>query len=128
MERDRPLEPGLEVLAVGATPMTLSTLRRHLAVQGIRVDGATDLGAARAAFLRSGGHHALVFAPGITPGDARTMAFDLQAVDPDLPVLWFRASHGPRVPGVEEVHGLHPGSRAAAGRIVRFLVERRGIR
>jgi hypothetical protein len=120
------LPPGrrFDLLAVLGDLRPMQALLTALSDLGFTVDVVKDAAAARTAFFSSGGHHCVVFGPDVTPGVAGAIARSLREVDPALPAL----SYGPRVDnqGQEsrtESIGLHPGSRAGQGALLRFLAE-----
>lgn len=114
-------QPG--VLLLLADPAPMQPLRDHLQLLGMHVDAVADLAGARSAFFGAGGHDCLVLGPGVRPGLVRQVIASLRAVDPALPMATF----GPRLPEPEpsgrhaRLAAFHPGSRAGAGALVRFL-------
>lgn len=118
-----PSERPLGVLTLLADPAPLQPLLLQLRSHGIQVDTATDLGHARALFFGAGGHDCLVIAHDVRPGLAARVLRSLRSVDPTLPTATF----GPRVAGerapsrTARLASFHPGSRAAAGALLRFL-------
>jgi hypothetical protein len=100
----------------------MQPLLAHLRELGMRVDVATDVADARALFFGTGGHDCLVIAPDVRPGVAARVAQSLRAVDPELPLATFGGELAGSVRRARDaVLALHPGSRAGAGALVRFL-------
>ena len=101
----------------------MQPLLQQLRSQGIQVDVASDLGAARALFFGAGGHDCLVIAHDVQPGLAARVLRSPRTVDPELPAATFgRAPVREAVPTrTARLSGFHPGSRAAAGALLRFL-------
>ena len=113
----------LTVLAVLGDPRPMQALLAALREQAIRVDVATSLMDARRVFFGAGGHDCLVLGPDVAPGLASKVVHSLRAVDPELPT----ASFGPDVredascSRTVALDGYHPGCRAGAGPMMRFL-------
>jgi hypothetical protein len=113
----------LGVLLLLADPTPMQALVEHLLVEGLSVDTALDLVAARRAFFGAGGHDCLVIAPDVRPGLAARVVSCLRTVDPQLAMATFAATP----PGERPVRrtavlaGYHPGSRAGRGALLRFL-------
>lgn len=105
----------------------MQSLLAHLRQLGMQVDVASDLVGARALFFGAGGHDCLVIAPDVRPGVAAQVAQSLRSVDPELPMATFGPELGgpPRKAHQAMLAGFHPGSRAGAGALLRFL---RGMR
>lgn len=100
----------------------MQSLLTQLADHGFAVDVARDLMAARQAFFGSGGHHCIVVGPDVAPGLAGAIVDSLREVDPELPAL----TYGPELVRDEAMSrtssvGFHPGSRAGAVALIRFL-------
>jgi hypothetical protein len=114
-------QPGVLLLARDAA--TLQPLLQHLQRLGMHVDVAGDLATARALFFSTGGHDCLVVGPDVRPGVAARVARSLRSVDPELPMATFGPRLGPasRPARHAVLAGYHPGSRAGAGALVRFL-------
>lgn len=118
-----PGERTIDVLTLLGDRLPMEALLRELDSQGFRVDVAHTLGDARALFFGAGGHDCLVVAPDVGPGLASKVLNSLRTVDPELPT----ASFGPSLRGKEaptrtaHLAGFHPGSRAGAGALLRFL-------
>lgn len=91
--------------------------------QGIHVDVAHDLAAARSLFFGAGGHDCLIVGPDVRPSLAARVLRALRSVDPELPTATF----GPdlqreRAPIRDAMlAAFHPGSRAGEGALLRFL-------
>lgn len=98
----------------------LQELRSH----GICVDTARDLLDARALFFGAGGHDCLVVAHDVRPGLASSVVRSLRMVDPELPTATFgpdlRRRESPTRTAM--LASFHPGSRAGAGALLRFLL------
>ncbi|MCB9889866.1 MAG: hypothetical protein H6836_09845 [Planctomycetes bacterium] len=113
----------IDVLTLLGERQPMEGLLRELHNQGIRVDVAHSLGDARTLFFGAGGHDCLVVAPDVGPGLASRVLNSLRTVDPELPT----ASFGPALRGQEaptrtaHLAAFHPGSRAGAGALLRFL-------
>lgn len=113
----------LEVLAVLGDPRPMQALLANLQQQQVAVDVATDLVTAQTLFFGAGGHDCLVLGPDVRPGLAQKVMLSLRGVDPALAT----ASFGPEIAraGGESrtamLAGFHPGSRAGAGALLRFL-------
>lgn len=122
---DHAPERHLTVLALLGDPRPMQALLATLRDQAIEVDVATSLADARRVFFGAGGHDCLVLGPDVTPGLASRVVHSLRAVDPELPT----ASFGPDVredaacSRTAALAGYHPGSRAGAGALLRFLGE-----
>lgn len=100
----------------------MQALIGHLVENGLRVDIAHDLSAARSMFFGAGGHHFVMVGPDVAPGLAGAIVHSLRAVDPELPAITFgpaldREKTGGRTTNV----GFHPSSRAGQGALLRFL-------
>lgn len=100
----------------------MQALIGQLTEHGFAVDTARDLDAARQAFFGSGGHHCVVFGPDVAPGIAGAIVDSLREVDPELPAL----TYGPDLPQKAQESrtaavSFHPGSRAGAVALIRFL-------
>jgi hypothetical protein len=114
-------QPG--VLLLLGDPVPMQPLLQQLRRLGMHVDVAADLVGARALFFSTGGHDCLVVGPDVRPGVAARVARSLRSVDPELPMATF----GPQLGGAGRparnavLAGFHPGSRAGAGALVRFL-------
>lgn len=113
----------LTVLALVADPRRMQTLVSTLRDRAIGVDVVTALSDARTAFFAAGGHDCLVVGPDVPPGLANKVVRSLRAVDPELR----SATFGPGERDDEsrahtaKLTGFHPGSRAGAGALLRFL-------
>jgi hypothetical protein len=114
-------QPGVLLLAGDAAP--LAPLLQHLRRLGMQVDVAADVASARALFFSTGGHDCLVVGPDVQPGVAARVARSLRSVDPELPMATFGPQLGAagRPARHAVLAGFHPGSRAGAGALVRFL-------
>lgn len=114
-------QPG--VLALLDQAAAMAPLLAQLRQAGMHVDEVRDAAGARSAFFAAGGHDCLVVAPDVRPALAAAVAASLRSVDPDLPMATF----GPPLGGPERparsarLDGYHPGSRAGAGALLRFL-------
>ena len=113
---------GIQLTLLG-NPAPMQALLRRLQSEGIAVDVANDLEAARRLFFGAGGHDCLVLAPDVRPGLAAQVLQSLRTVDPELPTATF----GPDVRRADSptrtamLAGFHPSSRAGAGALLRFL-------
>ena len=113
----------LEVLALLADPRPMQPLLDSLREHDFAVDVANDLMTAQRLFFGAGGHDCLVLGPDVAPGTAQRVLASLRSVDPRLATATF----GPEVEkaGGESrtavLSGFHPGSRAGAGALLRFL-------
>ncbi|MCR9248229.1 MAG: hypothetical protein NXI31_24630 [bacterium] len=113
----------LTVLALVSDPRRMQTLISALRDHAIGVDVVTALSDARSTFFASGGHDCLVVGPDVPPGLADRVVRSLRAVDPELR----SATFGPGERADEarahtaKLTGFHPGSRAGAGALLRFL-------
>jgi hypothetical protein len=117
-----PPERRLDLLAVLADDRPMQTLLGQLRAHGFGVDIARDLGSARSLFFGSGGHHCLVVGPDVAPGLAGAIVESLREVDPELPMLTFATAPGRTVANSRTTAvGFHPGSRAGAVALLRFL-------
>lgn len=117
------------VLALLADPLPMQALLQALQTEGIQVDVATDLAAARTLFFSAGGHDCLLVAPDVRPGLARQVLASLRTVDPALACANFGPELGekPAPARSARLRGYHPSSRAGTGALLRFLraVDRR---
>jgi len=113
----------LGVLTLLGDPAPMQVLLQRLQSEGIAVDIARDLAAARRLFFGAGGHDCLIVAPDVRPGLATRVLQSLRTVDPELPTATF----GPDVRRADSptrtamLAGFHPSSRAGAGALLRFL-------
>jgi hypothetical protein len=118
-----PPDRRLDVLAIQRQAGAMRQLLAQLEKAGFGVTVATGLAAARAAFFGAGGVHCLVLGPDVSPGLAEQVVQSLRSVDPDLPA----ASFGPALRRKDAptrtatFADFHPGSRAGAGALLRFL-------
>jgi len=118
-----PTERPIGVLTLFDDPAPIQPLLQELRSQGICVDVARDLGDARALFFGAGGHDCLVVAHDVRPGLATRVLQSLRTVDPDLPMATFGPDlrRGESSTRTAMLAGFHPGSRAGAGALLRFL-------
>jgi hypothetical protein len=120
-----PNERPLGVLTLLDDPVPMQPLLLELRSHGIHVDTARDLIDARALFFGAGGHDCLVVAHDVRPGLATSVLRSLRTVDPQLPTATFgpdlRRKESPTRTAM--LAGFHPGSRAGAGALLRFLRE-----
>ncbi|MBM4060451.1 MAG: hypothetical protein FJ265_05050 [Planctomycetes bacterium] len=118
-----PGDRALEVLTLLGDPAPMQELLRQLAAAGIAVDVARDLAAARQLFFGTGGHDCLLVGPDVRPALAKSVLQSLRTVDPWLPTATFgpdlRRADAPTRTAM--LAGFHPGSRAGAGALLRFL-------
>jgi hypothetical protein len=117
-----PPERRLDLLAVLGDERPMQTLLLQLRAHGFGVDVARDLATARSLFFGAGGHHCLVVGPDVPPGIAGAIVESLRDVDAELPAVTFgpalaRVAANSRTTAV----GFHPGSRAGAVALLRFL-------
>lgn len=117
-----PPDRRLDLLAVLGDTRPMQSLLGQLSDHGFAVDTANDLAAAQKAFFGSGGHHCLVVGPDVAPGLAGAIVSSLREVDPELPAL----TYGPDLPDKAQESrttsvSFHPGSRAGAVALIRFL-------
>jgi hypothetical protein len=116
---DRPLG----VLTLLSDQQPLEPLLQELRSHGIVVDIAHSLADAQRLFFGAGGHDCLVVAHDVRQSLATAVVRSLRTVDPNLPTATF----GPEVRHRESptrtamLAGFHPGSRAGAGALLRFL-------
>ncbi len=107
-----------------ASPMQplLSQLRQL----GMQVDVAADLAAVRTLFFGAGGHDCLVIAPEVQPRLAQRVLTTLRTIDPELATATFGPNLDDQATPARSarLQAFHPGSRAGAGALLRFL---RGI-
>lgn len=124
---DRPLG----VLTLLADPAPLLPLLQQLRSHGICVDVAHTLADARRLFFGAGGHDCLVVAHDVKPALAVRVLQSLRTVDPELPTATFGPDLRHRGPDAQKraapirtamLAGFHPGSRAGAGALLRFLL------
>lgn len=100
----------------------MQSLLGHLQRNGFTVDVARDLAAARRMFFGSGGHRFVLVGPDVAPGLAGAIVHSLRAVDPELPAITFGPAVDRGTPSTRTTTvGFHPGSRAGAGALLRFL-------
>lgn len=117
-----PDERPLGVLTLLGDPAPMQPLLAQLRSHGIQVDVAHGLGDARSLFFGAGGHDCLVVAPDVRPGLAARVLESLRLVDPELPTATFRPDPElRRAVRTAVLAAFHPGSRAAAGALLRFL-------
>jgi hypothetical protein len=90
----------------------MQSLLSQLEDHGFAIDIARDLAAAQRAFFGSGGHHCIVVGPDVAPGLAGAIV-DSLPYGPEL----VRDDAKSRTTAV----GFHPGSRAGAVALIRFL-------
>ena len=100
----------------------MQSLLSQLEDHGFAIDIARDLAAAQRAFFGSGGHHCIVVGPDVAPGLAGAVVDSLREVDPELAAL----TYGPELVRDDAKSrttavGFHPGSRAGAVALIRFL-------
>jgi hypothetical protein len=118
-----PTERPIGVLALLDDPAPIQPLLLELRSQGIRVDVARDLAGARVLFFGAGGHDCLVVAHDVRPALATRVLQSLRTVDPGLPTATFgpdlRRNESPTRTAM--LASFHPGSRAGAGALLRFL-------
>ncbi len=112
----------MDLLAATSRCATMESLQHALAEKGIRMDLAQDMESARQNFFDRGGHDLLVLGPDLTPKTAMQLIENLQALDPDLPIVIF----GSDLLRHEEINGCtrlsyHPSSRAAVGALMKIL-------
>jgi hypothetical protein len=119
----KPDERPIGVLTLLDDPAPIQPLLVELRSHGICVDVARDLVDARALFFGAGGHDCLVIAHDVRPGLASRVLQSLRTVDPELPTATFGpAVQQPASPlRTARLAGFHPGSRAGAGALLRFL-------
>ncbi|MBL8748861.1 MAG: hypothetical protein JNK78_06860 [Planctomycetes bacterium] len=113
----------IDVLALLDDPAPMEPLLLELRSHGICVDIAHDLAQARRLFFGAGGHDCLVVAPDVRPGLATQVLQSLRTVDPRLPSATFGPDlHHKQTPlRSAMLAAFHPGSRAGAGALLRFL-------
>ncbi|HEX5053829.1 MAG TPA: hypothetical protein VFZ65_18770 [Planctomycetota bacterium] len=101
----------------------MQTLLQALQAQGITVDVAVDLAGARRLFFGAGGHDCLVVGPDVRPGLAARVLESLRTVDPHLSTATFGPDLRQQAAPLRSARlaGFHPGSRAGAGALLRFL-------
>lgn len=101
----------------------MQPLLQHLRHLGMHVDVARGVADARTLFFGAGGHDCLVIAPDVRPGLATQVLQALRGVDPLLPLATFGPSLGDQAMPARcaVLAAFHPGSRAGAGALVRFL-------
>ena len=113
----------LEILALLGDPRPMQPLLRQLRDRQIQVDVAKGLSDAQKLFFGTGGHDCLVVGPDIGPGLATRVLRSLRSVDPALATATF----GPDIREDADksrtamLTAFHPGSRAGAGALLRFL-------
>jgi hypothetical protein len=122
-----PSDRRLDVLTLLGDPLPMQGLLRQLADAGIGVDVAKGLAEARQLFFGAGGHDCLVVGPDVRPALASKVLQSLRLVDPDLPTATFGPDlNREKAPTrTAMLAAFHPGSRAGAGALLRFL---RGLR
>lgn len=122
-----PTDRHLDVLTLLGDPLPMQALLRQLHEAGFTVDVARGLAEARQLFFGAGGHDCLVVGPDVRPALASRVLQSLRTVDPELPTATFgpdlRRAEAPTRTAM--LAGFHPGSRAGAGALLRFL---RGLR
>lgn len=101
----------------------MQALLRSLREGGFHIDVACDLGSARQVFFAAGGHDCIVIGPDVAPGIADAVVGSLREVDPDLPAVTYGRELGKTKQARTATLHLHPGSRAGAGALLRFLHE-----
>lgn len=112
----------LGVLCLLGDPAPMQGLLAQLQQAGFAVDVASDLAEARRTFFQAGGHDCVVLAPDLRPGLARAAVRSLLGLDPDLALATYGPELRERRPARQAVlASLHPGSRAGAGALLRFL-------
>jgi hypothetical protein len=113
----------LEVLLLAGDSVPLAPLATSLEAAGIRVDTVDSLQAATRQFFGAGGHDCLVVGPDVRPGVARAVLAALRSVDPELALATFgrEIQRGQAPSRTAALGSLHPGTRAGAGALVRFL-------
>jgi len=118
-----PNDRRIDVLTLLGDPVPMQALLLQLRDEGIAVDVAHSLADARALFFGKGGHDCLVVGPDVAPGLATRVLRSLRTVDPHLPTATFgpdlRKADAPTRTAM--LAGFHPGSRAGAGALLRFL-------
>ncbi|MBL8730091.1 MAG: hypothetical protein JNM25_16835 [Planctomycetes bacterium] len=118
-----PSERPIGVLALLDDPAPVQPLLLELRSHGICVDVAHDLVSARATFFGAGGHDCLVVAHDVRQALAERVLESLRTVDPELPTATFgpdlRRRGSPTRTAM--LASFHPGSRAGAGALLRFL-------
>ena len=96
----------------------LATLR----VEGLSVDTAQDLTAARASFFSSGGHDCLIIGPDVRPALVQQVVRAVDAIGPELAMATFGPDLNNRsAVRTARLRGFHPSSRAGQGALLRFL-------
>lgn len=122
-----PTDRHLDVLTLLGDPLPMQALLQQLHEAGFGVDVAKGLAEARQLFFGAGGHDCLVVGPDVRPALASQVLQSLRTVDPELPTATFgpdlRRAEAPTRTAM--LAGFHPGSRAGAGALLRFL---RGLR
>lgn len=110
------------VLLLMGDPKPMGALLATLRDEGVQVDTASDLAAARATFFGAGGHDCLVVGPDVRPGLAQKVASSLGTIDPSLAMVTFGPElQDARTSRTARLGGFHPGSRAGQGALLRFL-------
>ena len=109
-----------ELLFASSGSPTMTQLAMTLLDSGVLGDVVVELGQARDAFYKRGGHAVLVLDPELPPAVASEIATSLAKIDPDLRVVAF---------GEDTLRGsnlrvqrisFHPTSRAAAGSLLKI--------
>jgi hypothetical protein len=118
-----PTDRPLDILAVLGDPTPMQALLRSLRDEGLVVDTAISLADAQRLFFGAGGHDCLVLGPDVRPGLARDVLHSLRTVDPQLPTATFGpdVQHRRAPTRTAMLAAFHPGSRAGAGALLRFL-------
>jgi hypothetical protein len=111
------------VLALLNDRRPMQSLLQQLQGLGHQVDTADDLAGCRAAFFGSGGHDCLVVGPDVAPGLTQQVLRSLRAIDPALALATFapRPAATRALAPAATLGQFHPGSRAGAGALLRFL-------
>jgi hypothetical protein len=118
-----PPEKRCDLLALLADERPMQALLRSLREGGFHIDVACDLGSARQVFFAAGGHDCIVIGPDVAPGIADAVVGSLREVDPELPAVTYGRELGKTKQARTATLHLHPGSRAGAGALLRFLHE-----
>lgn len=112
----------LGILLLLGDPKPMGALLQTLRQEGLHVDTAGDLQAARTTFFGAGGHDCLVVGPDVRPGLAQKVASSLGTVDPALAMATFGPElQDARTSRTARLGSFHPSSRAGQGALLRFL-------
>lgn len=113
------------MLAAAANAQALLPLTDALGRIGVAVDVVRNREHALQRFQERGGHGLLVLGPDLSPALAREIVHSLRSVDPELRVVVFGTEllRGEEQAGWTRLAAYHPGSRAAAGAVLRLVRE-----